>query len=86
VISKNTERSDKKLWTDQGDGRAVHVIQVANERAEGEAIVRAIQNATDLRGQGTIEIMPYFTVPTHRVGALKSNLCVWVYRTKFTVV
>jgi DNA helicase-2/ATP-dependent DNA helicase PcrA len=51
VISKNTERSDKKLWTDQGDGRAVHVIQVANERAEGEAIVRAIQNATDLRAR-----------------------------------
>lgn len=51
VISKNTERSDKKLWTDQGEGRAVHVLQVANERAEGEAIVRAVQNSTELRAR-----------------------------------
>ena len=49
VISKNAERSDKKLWTDQGDGRAVHVMQVANERAEGEAIARGIQISTDMR-------------------------------------
>lgn len=51
VISKNTERSQKKLWTDRGDGRAVHVLQVANERAEGEAIARAIQNSTELRAR-----------------------------------
>jgi DNA helicase II / ATP-dependent DNA helicase PcrA len=51
VISKNTERSDKKLWTDQGEGRSVHILQVANDRAEGEAIVRAVQNATDLRAR-----------------------------------
>lgn len=49
VISKNTERSEKKLWTDLGDGRAVHVMQVANERAEGEAIARSIQITTDMR-------------------------------------
>lgn len=49
VISKNSERSDKKLWTDQGEGRAVHIMQVASERAEGEAIARAIQIATDMR-------------------------------------
>ncbi len=51
VISKNTERSEKKLWTDQGDGRAVHILQVMNERAEGEAIARAIINTTDLRAR-----------------------------------
>jgi DNA helicase-2/ATP-dependent DNA helicase PcrA len=51
VISKNAERSDKKLWTDQGEGRAVHVMQVANERAEGEAIARAIQISTDMRAR-----------------------------------
>lgn len=49
VISKNKERSDKKLWTDLGTGRGVHVMQVANDRAEGEAIVRAVQHTTDLR-------------------------------------
>ncbi|MDB5186257.1 MAG: pcrA [Candidatus Saccharibacteria bacterium] len=49
VITKNAQRSDKKLWTDAGDGKPVQVLQVANERAEGEAIVRRIQNAVDAR-------------------------------------
>lgn len=51
VISKNTERSEKKLWTDQGDGRAVHILQVGNERVEGEVIARAVQHSTDLRAR-----------------------------------
>lgn len=49
VITKNEDRSDKKLWTDAGEGRPVQVLQVVNERAEGEAIVRRIKNATDAR-------------------------------------
>ena len=49
VITKNLDRSDKKLWTDAGEGQPVQVLQVVNERAEGEAIVRRIKNATDAR-------------------------------------
>lgn len=49
VIAKNTQRSQKKLWTNAGDGRPIEVLQVANERAEGEAIVRRIRNAVDVR-------------------------------------
>lgn len=49
IISKNQQRSDKKLWTDQGDGRPVQILQVSSERAEGEAIVRRVQNATEAR-------------------------------------
>lgn len=45
VITKNEQRSDKKLWTELGAGLPVSVLQVANERAEGEAIVRRINNA-----------------------------------------
>lgn len=51
VILKNSQRSDKKLWTALGKGRPVHVLQVANERAEGEAIARAIQISTDIRAR-----------------------------------
>jgi DNA helicase II / ATP-dependent DNA helicase PcrA len=47
VISKNQQRSDKKLWTDAGDGKPVQVVQVGNERAEGDVIVRRIRNALD---------------------------------------
>lgn len=49
VITKNEQRSDKKLWTDAGEGQPIRVLQVVNERAEGEAIIRRIKNAVDAR-------------------------------------
>jgi DNA helicase II / ATP-dependent DNA helicase PcrA len=45
VISKNKQRSDKKLWTDLGNGQPIQILQVQNERAEAEAIVRRVQNS-----------------------------------------
>lgn len=48
VITKNQQRSDKKLWTDAGEGKPVQIMQVANERAEAEAIVRRVKNAADV--------------------------------------
>lgn len=47
IITKNQQRSDKKLWTDSGAGLPVQMLQIANERAEGEAIVRRIRNGVD---------------------------------------
>ena len=47
IITKNQQRSDKRLWTDSNAGLPVQMLQVANERAEGEAIVRRIRNYTD---------------------------------------
>jgi len=47
VITKNQQRSDKQLWTSEGSGLPVQMLQVVNERAEGEAIVRRIRNAVD---------------------------------------
>lgn len=47
VITRNAQRSDKKLWTDAGDGMPVQIVTVANERAEGEAIIRRIKNQVD---------------------------------------
>ncbi len=49
VITKNAQRSDKKLWTEAGEGKPVQIMQVANERAEAEAIVRRVKNATEAR-------------------------------------
>ena len=48
IITKNTQRSDKKLWTEAGDGLPVQMLQIAGERAEGEAIVRRIRNGVDM--------------------------------------
>lgn len=47
VIVKNTQRSDKQLWTDAGDGSRVQVRQVMTERAEAETIMRIIRTAVD---------------------------------------
>lgn len=47
IISHNQQRSDKKLWTEAGNGLPVQMLQVANERAEGEAIVRRVRNSVD---------------------------------------
>lgn len=47
VITKNAQRSDKRLWTDAGDGLPVQMLQVGNERAEGEAIIRRIRLGVD---------------------------------------
>jgi DNA helicase-2/ATP-dependent DNA helicase PcrA len=47
VITKNTMRSDKELWTEAGHGQPVQLKQVLNERAEGEAIVIAMRRAID---------------------------------------
>src|ERR1700756_4437273 len=44
IITKNQQRSDKRLWTEAGDGLPVQMLQVQNERAEGEALVRRIRN------------------------------------------
>lgn len=47
IITKNNHRSDKKLWTEDKSGQPVQIIQVNNERAEGEAVIRRIRNGVD---------------------------------------
>lgn len=51
VISQNSQRSDKKLWTSASAGSPVQVLQVTHERAEAETIVRRIKTATDLKAR-----------------------------------
>lgn len=48
VITKNSQRSDKELWTKLGEGKPISILQVANERAEGEMLVRQIKNRVDI--------------------------------------
>ena len=47
IITKNQQRSDKKLWTAAGDGLPVQLLQVVSERAEGDALIRRIRNGVD---------------------------------------
>jgi DNA helicase-2/ATP-dependent DNA helicase PcrA len=47
VITKNKQRSDKKLWTAETTGKPIQIVSVSTERAEAETIVRRIKNAVD---------------------------------------
>jgi DNA helicase-2/ATP-dependent DNA helicase PcrA len=47
IITKNSQRSSKELWTAVTGGQPVLITQVHGERAEGEAIVRRIRNGVD---------------------------------------
>ena len=47
IITKNQQRSEKKLWTASEEGLKVQVQQLASERAEAEAIVRKVRQLTD---------------------------------------
>lgn len=47
IINKNTQRSDKRLWTKAGDGLPVQILQVGSERAEAESVLRRVRNSVD---------------------------------------
>jgi DNA helicase II / ATP-dependent DNA helicase PcrA len=47
IITKNQQRSDKRLWTAAEEGRPVQILQVGSERAEAEALVRHIRLGVD---------------------------------------
>ena len=48
IITKNTTRSDKELWTAAGAGEPVRIVQALNERQEGEIIVDFVNNHVKL--------------------------------------
>ncbi|MCA9329705.1 ATP-binding domain-containing protein, partial [Candidatus Saccharibacteria bacterium] len=47
IITKNSQRSDKRLWTDSNNGMPVQIAQLSSERAEGEAVVGRIRRGVD---------------------------------------
>ena len=49
VITKNTNRSDKKLWTKAGEGSPVRIVGVQSEAHEGEFVVSRIKTAVDMK-------------------------------------
>ena len=49
VITKNQQRSDKKLWTDQKGGLPVQVMHVSSEVHEAESVMTRIKTFVDMR-------------------------------------
>jgi DNA helicase II / ATP-dependent DNA helicase PcrA len=50
VVTKNTSRKDKKLWTEISGGRPIQRFEAYNEEEEAEWISRQIQELTGGRG------------------------------------
>lgn len=59
IITKNQQRSDKKLWTSAGNGLPVQVLQASSERSEAEAIIRRVRNTVDagIRGYNHFAVL-----------------------------
>jgi DNA helicase-2/ATP-dependent DNA helicase PcrA len=50
VVSRNTERTDKKLWTNHAGGRQIQRFEAYNEEEEAEWIARQIEGLVGGRG------------------------------------
>ncbi|HEV8488371.1 MAG TPA: UvrD-helicase domain-containing protein [Candidatus Limnocylindrales bacterium] len=50
VVSRNTERTDKKLWTDQAGGKPIQRFEAYNEEEEAEWIARQVEGLVGGRG------------------------------------
>jgi len=44
IISKNSERKEKNLWTNNPTGSLINMIQTDNEKAEGNFLIEEIKN------------------------------------------
>ncbi len=44
VITRNTSRSEKNLWTEQGAGEQIHIVGVRDELDEGRFVIETIKN------------------------------------------
>lgn len=52
IITKNTSRSDKKLWTEKSEGQPVQVVHAQSEMHEAEAIISRISSSVGIKARG----------------------------------
>jgi DNA helicase II / ATP-dependent DNA helicase PcrA len=67
VISHNTERKPKNLWSDLGDGDPVRVLEVEDEHAEGRFVASEIAGLVDQGWAGSEIAVFYRTNAQSRV-------------------
>lgn len=87
VITNNSQRSSKKLWTEAGGGSPVQVIPVGNERQEAEAVAMKISTSvgsklntyddfavlyrTNAQSRSLEEVMMRFGIPYKIIGGVR---------------
>lgn len=82
VIKKNTERKDKKLWTENGQGNLITVYEAMDEKDEGHFIAKIILESDPITSIGVLyrinaqsraleEILLQYNIPYRLVGGIK---------------
>ena len=57
VVSRNTSRSEKKLWTDNSKGDLLSILECKDERGESWNILKMIREETVQNGRGFDELV-----------------------------
>ena len=65
VISHNTGRLGKRLWSDLGEGEKVHVAELEDEHAEARFVAGEIEELIDKHGMSRDEIAVFYRTNAH---------------------
>jgi ATP-dependent DNA helicase UvrD/PcrA len=65
VISHNTGRLGKNLWSDLGEGEKIHVAELEDEHAEARFVAGAIEELIDQTGLTRDEIAVFYRTNAH---------------------
>src|SRR4029453_18634923 len=60
VVSHNTGRKPKELWTDSGEGEPVHVAELDDEHAEGRFVAAEIEHLRDEEGVSPRDVAVFY--------------------------
>jgi DNA helicase-2/ATP-dependent DNA helicase PcrA len=65
VISHNTGRLGKHLWSDLGEGEKIHVVELEDEHAEARFVAGEIEELIDQHGLTRDEIAVFYRTNAH---------------------
>jgi DNA helicase II / ATP-dependent DNA helicase PcrA len=65
VISHNTGRLGKSLWSDLGEGEKIHVVELEDEHAEARFVAGEIEELIDQHGLSRDEIAVFYRTNAH---------------------
>jgi DNA helicase-2/ATP-dependent DNA helicase PcrA len=65
VISHNTGRLGKNLWSDLGEGEKIHVVELEDEHAEARFVAGEIEELLERHGMSRDEIAVFYRTNAH---------------------
>src|SRR4029453_9170733 len=65
VISHNSGRLGKRLWSDLGEGEKIHVAELEDEHAEARFVAGEIEGLIDQQGSSRDETAVFYGTTAH---------------------